>query len=221
MGARQARFYPLRVPRWRLARPRERIAMLAALALAAVTFIGASAPPGAVARAIALRLRVDGLGRLQDVALALPSGDAVSDRAAVTYAKDEAFPSTARDWTAAGREYLQIIHVAPWSGELDAGPLIDYADHGVVLVRDGYLAMSDEALRAHAAGSVTVRVIVEASGRISSAAVVSSSGSPDLDDAALSSAREALYLPATSNGETVRASYTATYRFDVHVIQAV
>lgn len=71
------------------------------------------------------------------------------------------------------------------------------------------------ARRAGIEGSVTLRLRLSAGGRLISAEVASSSGSPSLDEAALEAARASLYAPALSAGSPVASETEATYRFEL------
>jgi len=62
-------------------------------------------------------------------------------------------------------------------------------------------------------GIASVRVIVNPQGAIESAIVIASSGSPSLDQVALSMARSAQYTPATHACKAVAADYTYSVKF--------
>ena len=71
------------------------------------------------------------------------------------------------------------------------------------------------ARRAGVEGSVTLRLRLSAGGRLVSAEVAASSGSPTLDQAALAAARASRYAPAVAAGAPVASETVATYRFEL------
>jgi len=71
--------------------------------------------------------------------------------------------------------------------------------------------MSEEAKRLKLSGRVTVKVIVDESGKVVSA--VAQNGPAALREAAESAARQATFAPVTQDGITVRVTGTLTYTF--------
>ena len=76
-------------------------------------------------------------------------------------------------------------------------------------------AYPERARRAGVEGLVTVRISLSASGEIAEVAVVGSSGSRLLDEAAVAAARSSIFTPAARGGVPVSAEATATYRFEL------
>jgi len=76
-------------------------------------------------------------------------------------------------------------------------------------------AYPERARRAGVEGLVTVRISLLANGEIAAVAVVGSSGSRLLDDAAAEAARSSIFTPAVKGGMPVPAEATATYRFEL------
>jgi TonB family protein len=76
-------------------------------------------------------------------------------------------------------------------------------------------AYPERARRAGVEGLVTVRISLLANGEIAAVAVVGSSGSRLLDDAAAEAARSSVFTPAVKGGMPVPAEATATYRFEL------
>jgi len=73
----------------------------------------------------------------------------------------------------------------------------------------------ERARRAGVEGLVTVRISLLANGEIAAVAVVGSSGSRLLDEAAVAAARSSIFTPAARSGVPVSAEATATYRFEL------
>ena len=76
-------------------------------------------------------------------------------------------------------------------------------------------AYPERARRAGVEGLVTVRISLSASGEIAEVAVVGSSGSRLLDEAAVAAARSSIFRPAARGGVPVSAEAVASYRFEL------
>jgi TonB family protein len=85
-----------------------------------------------------------------------------------------------------------------------ADPSVDAADPP---------AFPPAAVRAGAFGSVAVRVELDQTGKVTGATALGTSGNPDLDAAAVTSARKSTYHPARFACEPLRSSYTVNFDF--------
>jgi TonB family protein len=66
------------------------------------------------------------------------------------------------------------------------------------------------------ADTVVLRLALDAEGQITEAEVWSTSGSDEIDAAALASARKCLFMPATQDGEAVESFYQIYYRLSAY-----
>ncbi len=64
-------------------------------------------------------------------------------------------------------------------------------------------------------GTVTISLTINERGRVTSASILTSSGYPALDDAALRAARNARFTPAKSNGRSVSSEATIDLEFNL------
>lgn len=172
-------------------------------------------------QAVAVRIHFDAEGRLADVRVVHSSGDQALDRQAVDGARNTPYGANVGvDAAGGGRDYLRVYRFAPWSGDVEMGPLIDFNEHGIIVVRDGYIDYPKEARRHQSTGKVIVKVTVDPSGAVTATKVDLSSGNGSLDGAAVNAARSAEYLPAMKSGRPIESVYTAVYQFDFHRIEA-
>jgi protein TonB len=77
----------------------------------------------------------------------------------------------------------------------------------------------DSSRRAGEEGRVTVKVCVDTSGKVASTDVITSSGHPDLDAAALKVAHAYRFKPATSEGKPVEVCPSLPVKFELHAGQ--
>jgi periplasmic protein TonB len=77
----------------------------------------------------------------------------------------------------------------------------------------------DASRRAGEEGRATVKVCVAATGKIDSVEIVTTTGHPMLDDAALKVARAFRFKPATSEGKPVASCPSLPVKFELHASQ--
>lgn len=96
-------------------------------------------------------------------------------------------------------------------GAGDDGVIVDKGS--LTLLNDVEASYPPKLLRQGKTGSVTVQLIVEKDGTVSSVEVISSSGYTEFDRAVTSVAYQWTFVPATENGRPVRAYARRTYTF--------
>jgi len=85
-----------------------------------------------------------------------------------------------------------------------ADPSVDHADTP---------SFPPAALRAGAFGSISVRVDLDQTGKVTGATALGTTGNADLDAAAVASARKSTYHPARFACEPLRSTYTVNFDF--------
>lgn len=93
----------------------------------------------------------------------------------------------------------------------DDGVIVDRGS--LTLVNDVQAPYPPKMLRQGKTGTVTVQLLVEKDGSVSSVEVIGGSGHPEFDYAVTNVAYQWTFVPATQNGRPVRAYARRTYRF--------
>lgn len=143
-------------------------------------------------------------GTFRSVSVLTSSGNADLDKAALDCASRWRFdPKSNADklWIAAQGAYIGW-KISGWPGGKPQGLRIGIPHNCV----QNY---PDRALRNHVVGTTTVRFRITDEGRVRDPQILQSSGSPDLDRAALYCASAWRYAPAVDKGKKVEAHGTA------------